>query len=479
MLHRPLGLMRLLELASLLVMCWSPWKTSSLELLQLSGRGSKSRSRALAVLQRRQPDASQVDPSYPQRYSPCSCDCCLVASRSQAEIVTIASGETLVRKCVSPPPAYQTEVCTDRCTPAADVVLTSASSDMDYSRYCNYKCRPSGMTVGTLCEPLGAKEIEGVFNMDGNGNDETSAFIPMDSSETGWGSASSGASAATARASAEASATTARMASSVKEHVKYDMRKVIMERYRAEAAANIARASAEEAWSQANKERATHASEETAKVAAALDPTSGSAGENSVAAKTAATQAQADAGTTRRVLAEVRVAAAGAAKAAMAAAQAAIPGAVAQAAKEEAEADAFNFGWDKPPNWDKVIAVTMSEPYLKAMVQATWRASEYNSFSRGVQGQAKGARAKAAGLNRQANQYEAMGDNIKTKLLRHEIQGLIGQSAKLEAEAKNYWNVANRAQNSITEYQKAGGKAANHAGWLWHLTFTPSPEFGR
>merc|ERR550514_2684732 len=96
--------------AAVLAICWSP---------QASAREFRG-SRSLAVLQRRQePDSGQVDPSYPSKYSPCSCDCCLTAARSAAEVVTLSTGEKLVRKCVSPPPSYQTEVCTDRCTPAA------------------------------------------------------------------------------------------------------------------------------------------------------------------------------------------------------------------------------------------------------------------------------------------------------------------------------------------------------------------------
>lgn len=432
----------------------------------------------------RQPDPTDPgasSPTYPAKYNPCSCDCCLVAARQPADQVALSDGRLLTRKCVAPPPEYQTEVCTSTCTPSSsDVLLTASKNEMDYSRFCNYKCRPSGKTIGTICETLGSKEIQSVFNLDGNGNGDTSAFLPADGGLTPdptWGGDNVAKVSASANNQNQAAKASEEAAKKVKEHVEYNMRKVISERYRSEAAANTARAASEEAWSKANRDRAKHAAEEAAKVQTAVDATSGAAGENEVAASTAAAAASTDAGDTARALITIRTQAVNAAKEAVAMAKDMIPPLVAAAAKQEGEANAFRFGWDKPPNWDKVIAVAMSEPYLKAMVGATWRASEYNSFARGVLGQAKAARSKAASLNRQANQYQAMGDNIQAKLLRHEVQGLIGQSAGLEASAQGYWNTANSAQNSIGEWQQAGNLAANHAGWAWHLTFTPAPEF--
>merc|ERR1719375_195606 len=80
--------------------------------------------------------------------------------------------------------------------------------------------------------------------------------------------------------------------------------------------------------------------------------------------------------------------------------------------------------------------MTESDKYLKQMSKAVWRASEYNSYAR----------------------------------------GLIGQSKALEAKAKKFWGIADAAQKSIEEWQNAGLQAAAYKGWEYHKYFTPPPS---
>jgi len=265
-------------------------------------------------------------------------------------------------------------------------------------------------------------------------------------------------------------------AAAVKENVVYDMRKVISERLRTESAANIARAAAAESWSKSNRDRAERATQETDKVQLALAATAGSAGATQTAAAIAAKEAALDAAGARRALAQAQADAKVAGDQAAAMTVEGIPAAVAAAAKEEAEAKAVLYGWDKPPNWDKVIALTSADKYLKQMSKAIWRAAEYNGYARGILGKAAGARKKATAIARQANQYEALGDLSQAKFLRFQIKGLIGSSKGLEAKAKKFWQVADDAQKSVGEWQQAGMLAANYKGWEFHQYFTPPPS---
>lgn len=413
-------------------------------------------------------DVANVEPGYPKPTPPCSCECCLVAERLPSEEVLATGTQTLLtRKCSAPAPAYQTEVCTEKCKPSYDIVLTSSQDDMDYDRYCQYKCRPETKTIGTICEPLSSDATASTFNLDGNGNANVAVFAPLSNEDTSWapgaggGGAGGGGGGGGGPSTDKATFNIKQQAANVKEKTVYDMRKVISERLRTEAAANTARAAASEAWARANKERALHATAETSKVEVALQTTAERAGAAQVAAATEAKEATDEAGGARRALAE---------------AAARIPAAVQAEAKKEAEAAAVLYGWDKPPNWDKVLAVTSADPYLQQMTEAVWRASEYNSFARGIIGKAKGAQAKAVALTRQANQYEAMHDMAEAKQLRFQIKGLIGQSKALEAKAKKFWAVADTAQHSVQEWQQAGLLAANYNGWEFHKTFTPPPS---
>lgn len=425
-------------------------------------------------------EEAEVDTEMQDTISPCSCDCCLVAEREPGEMLTLKDGTTLTRKCVSPPVQYDTETCGTSCHPPdADIVLTSVKESMDLSRFCTFLCRPATKTVGTVCNAMQASDIATSFNMDGNGNADTEAFVPLVDQEEGWSGPSSDARLKSEHDKKMTNENLAKSLPSDQSSVKFDIRKVISMRKRAEAAGNIGRAAAAEASTKASREKSEHMSQKTARVLAAVQESAGAAGAAEVEAAQAATDAGVDAGDARAALAEARVAAKSAAKLAKELAFKEVKQAVAAAAKEEGQSDAFRYGWDKPPNWDKIVSQTMAEPYLKMSVMATWRASEYEGYARGMLGQAKAAQAKAKAEKRQANQYAASGDLMQAKMMDVEVKNLISKSQNLEKEAEAEWTKANNIQMSSAEWQQAGVLAAGHAGWAWKGYFTPPPPIDK
>merc|ERR1719199_864993 len=95
---------------------------------------------------------------------------------------------TLNFKCGAAAPDMQTETCPGTCSPSsADTVLTSAEETMDYSRYCQYKCKPATETVGSSCIRLDALDTAKTFELDGNGDANSNIYAPAETGGTTWG----------------------------------------------------------------------------------------------------------------------------------------------------------------------------------------------------------------------------------------------------------------------------------------------------
>lgn len=439
----------------------------------------------LASLQSQEPieaveDNAEIKEGFESPYSPCSCDCCLVAERSLGEIAEFKERDgkvdTLTRKCVAPPEMYQTETCGKACHPSSsDLVLTAVKTDMDYQRYCQYLCRPATKTIGTVCFRLDSSDIAYAFNLDGNGNGDSAAFKAMGDEEEWWG-VGSRATSAQNRATAEENAAKAATTNAT---VDYDMRKVISNRMRTEAASNIARAAAAEAHVKGNRLKTEHESRRVQKVFSAIAETEGAAGGSEVAAAAAAADAKTAAAGARAALATARANAQNAVNEAKAMARDMIKKEVEGLAKQEAEADSFLYGYDKPPNWDKVVAQETADLYLKPMAVVSYRATEYKGWAKGLLGQAKAAQGKARAAMNQANQYKAMGNIPQANTMYQQVKNLVAQSHSLEAQSRKMWDTAANAYKSISEWQQAGTLAAGQAGWAFKMYFsTPPPAAG-
>merc|ERR1719160_616323 len=101
---------------------------------------------------------------------PCSCDCCLVGDRPKSEIVTFADGNVLDKKCIPAAGDLESPRCPTTCKAAnADRILTASVETMDTSRFCNYKCKPSVQTAGSMCLRLTEKETAETVDETGNG----------------------------------------------------------------------------------------------------------------------------------------------------------------------------------------------------------------------------------------------------------------------------------------------------------------------
>jgi hypothetical protein len=345
---------------------------------------------------------------------------------------------------------------------------------MDYSRYCQYKCKPATETVGSSCIRLDALDTAKTFELDGNGDANSNIYAPAATGGTTWGeSIESSQQQATQQAQAME---TAQAQAAATGSINYDLQDVIENRLRAETASAMARATAAEARAKADLAAADRAAEEAQK-AENVQVYSTSGNEAAVEAQAAQEAAARAAGEAERNLraieAESQTVASEAAKDAVEEIkkQAAAP------AKELAEAHAKMWGWDKPKFWPKVEAVRAANPYQAQMTIANQRMDEYQGYAKGEIAKAKGDQGKAIGLATQANAMEAQGDKMGAVTLRHEIDGLLASAKGHQAKAKSDYATANTMRDSIPQWQDAAMKAATYAAWKYSNVFTPPPSF--
>lgn len=398
--------------------------------------------------------------------SACSCDCCAVAPRLPSEQTA-----TIKVKCAAPPPDMVTDSCPATCAASqADVVLTSSDGPVDYARFCQYKCKPSSMTVGTMCTRLDAVETRNSFEFDGNGNPNSAIYEASSSNNsTGWGDS------ATRNAQSRVEEQQAmESAQSMSADVHYDVEKVLESRLRAETASSMGRAAAAEARAKADVAAAERAALEARKAESvgAL----GAAGEAAaVEAEGAADEARREAQRAEGALRQVAALSQTVAQAAASEAKGEIRTQAAGAAKALAEAHAKMWGWDKPKFWPKVEAVRAADPYQAQMTTAVQRMGEYEGYAKGEMGKAQGDQTKAMGLATQANAMDAQGDKMGAETIRHEIGQLLSSSKGHQAKAQADWSTAETMRTSIPQWQDAAMKAATYASWKYSNVFTPPP----
>lgn len=406
---------------------------------------------------------------------PCSCDCCMVAKRYKSEEVSFSDGTKLESKCVPPAKDQENPYCTQTCKASeADSVITAAVQTMDDTRYCNYKCKPVTNAPGDKCIRLTAKENEMVEDDTGNGDDGNKIYAADVALERDAGTTAAtvgGGAAAPAAAAADSSEGADNSA-----HVRWDIRKVIAQRLRAEAGADMARAAATEQRIHSDVYVINKDKDMAEYVQKVLTPVEGkgqeaqvateaeakTAGEERAIALTHFREAQVDAKTVveeTKKLVKIEIK-----KQAMA------------AAKQEAEADAYMQAWDKPDNWGKTLAVRAAAPYLQEMVNAITRVSEYDGFSHGLLSQAQGAQSQAQKLVQHANLLKAQGDLLGSATEEKKIKLLINKAKTLEEEANKFWKVADDTRKTIPEWQMGGNMAAARAAWEFKNFFTPPPD---
>lgn len=420
------------------------------------------------------PDDPMVEEVVAASLQPCSCDCCTVAERQKFEQQVFADGSVLDKKCVPPAADSADGKCPVTCKAStADRVLTAAVTTMDTSRFCAYKCKPSVQMVGSLCIRLTEKEVAQTVSEDGNGNSDSPVFAPEAQLDEGNElAAPSGPTAGKAAAGPGAK----KDEKEDEKLVRYDMRKVIAQRLRAEAAADMGRAAASEQRVHADAYSTEKDKELAQYVQTALSPVAGKGQEAQVATDAEAKTSAEEAALAQTHLREAAVDAQTVVEETKKLVKAEIFKQAKAAAKQEAEADAYMAAWDKPDNWGKTLAVRAAAPYLTEMVNAIQRTSEYEGFSKGLLAEAQGAQNQAQSLILHANQMKAVGDLLGSATEEKKVKLLIGKAKNLEEEANKFWKIADDTRKTIPEWQMGGNMAAARAAWEFKVAFTPPPD---
>lgn len=412
---------------------------------------------------------------------PCSCDCCQVIRNPPGEQIVDANGTKLQFTCSYPfagAASAQSEACGATCYAEPsdqEKTLFSVKGATDTQRFCNFYCRPTYGAPGSGCMRLNNAEMSIVAVGSGNGkkvhwatgrlnttgDKELSSDVINDMTQQ-------------AKATLE-QAKQAADAAALDQDVVYDMRKIIGERLRAEAGAHVARGFAAAQHVVANEYGAKRAMMLTKKVSTALRGWDQKIATDVFDTRSSTRDAKDAATAARGMYREVRKTYQEIINSAEEMAVAEIKKQTKAAAKREAEAQVVLQGWDKPANYAKTLAVKAADPYLKQMMDAITRQSEYESYAQGLLGQAKGAKASAQALQSHVNAELAQGNRIQAAKDENKVQGLIAKSKGLEAEAHKFWNVADAARKVIPEWQIAGTNAAWRTAWEFNLALTTAP----
>eukprot|EP00747_Dinoflagellata_sp_TGD_P163733 gnl/TRDRNA2_/TRDRNA2_182735_c0_seq1.p1 gnl/TRDRNA2_/TRDRNA2_182735_c0~~gnl/TRDRNA2_/TRDRNA2_182735_c0_seq1.p1 ORF type:complete len:501 (+),score=83.50 gnl/TRDRNA2_/TRDRNA2_182735_c0_seq1:83-1504(+) len=436
-----------------------------------AGDLAKGSKKLLASLNERQ------DPY--ESLSPCSCDCCQVEERLPDEVVQLANDVSLRYKCSrtgDPSDGMFTTRCPEACQMGNNPSIIATAKghiQVDYPRFCRYKCKPTLPSVGSQCRRLNITETEMLIEPTRNGKGDAPFFAAVNGSteeeknslnlDTNMGLALDG---------------DGHLLDVGARKMKWDLRKLIAGRYRAEAGAEMTSMLAGGQFVRTYKHEVEEATGLTKRVSDAIsdaepeidgsmiqtDQRASAAEESEVAAEKSLSEAQLTTGDAKEEAAEV--------------AKEAIEQNVdvQKLVDDEAQADVKRYGWDKPDFWPKVLAVKAADPYMTQMVTAIQRASEYESYAKTLLSQARNAQTEATGLNSQANVKAASGDSSGAHAEFEQVKALIGRSKKLELEAQKFWKVASDTQQTIPEWQSAGMSAATYTAWMYSQSFTPPPE---
>merc|ERR1719408_655678 len=277
--------------------------------------------------------------------------------------------------------------------------LNSAVTDVDYARFCPFYCKPSSPMLGSTCTRLTAEEMHAVSTPDGNG--KATMFEPLTSASNSTEDDSGGfgeLSPEAAAAKREKAAKDAAAAAELDQQVIWDMRKLVAERMRAETGGSMSREAASQAHIQSNAFAAERAATLSKRVQQAIQPFEATLGESLGQTRVEAEGAEESAQRAEVVEKEAEREAENVVEDTRKLAVQEIEKQAEPAAKRLAEAEVILHAWDKPEGYSKVLGNRAAAPYLKEMVNAVQRVSEYDGMAKGLVAQAQGAQAQAAAL---------------------------------------------------------------------------------
>jgi hypothetical protein len=375
-------------------------------------------------------------------------------------------------------------ICPNQCQPSNDNgILSSAAGQIDYNRFCNYNCQPGTDKVGDLCVLFSKKYYEEAKTDGGNGKEvypEPLAGLgsglkkPI---EEGVAPTESDAEVANTEKDeakkeggpeAEDAAVTdedKKKAAAPKVQIIYDMRKLIAERLRSEAGANVAAAAAAAERVRINEWTTKQNLDKLKKLRTQYAAIGGKVEVSVAGVEAAKNEAEEAEINTKKNLAAGRMFATKMVKDVRTLTDAAIKAAVApcteQAANDRAEAK----GLDKPKDWVKVVAARAANPYQKAVTDAVLRTSEYKNLADGLMDQAYGAQKQANTLISHVNALEAQGDVIGATIEKKQVTNLLAKARSLQKQAAGYWNTAQSTRETIPKWQMAAAQAAAYSAW--------------
>jgi len=411
----------------------------------------------------------------------CSCDCCEVVELLPTEQRVLGNGVQLTHQCG----AKTGELCSATCQ-------TSEGAESDTGEVCAELCRPSTPTAGTVCTALTKAEQEALES--GNPDASVASQLPANGNEPSWETELKAKAAAR-----EADLEQAKLAGaspeelemmkqtirtgvsipslpSTQESVTYDLRGVVAQRMRAEAAGALASSAVSASRTRLNRhlaDRRATQSKLAAKTAELSVPQLESGGAapqgNATAAQNEAMRAQAAVQQARQLAGPALLADA------KSMAIAGIREAAAADAKREADAYAELAGWEKPPGWAAVVGQKAADPYMKLAGVAAQRVADYHATASSSLSGANTAIATAETSVARARALQRAGKAKEAAAEWALAAKALGQSKQLQGEFEQSVSVAFNASDISAQWRGAGERAAAAASWRYMNTYTLPP----
>lgn len=382
----------------------------------------------------------------------CSCDCCEVAQRTPSEVAIRSDGQLIRHKCILH--SAEGAHCPLFCTPDA----TRPSSD--YSVFCLHSCRPSSEQAGMSCSLASAPDTLSMKPAPaGMVRSKMRGASPSASGQKGQSDQDRFRLAPHEAHKALANSRT----SQKPEVVRWSMADIVTQRLRAEAGADMAHGAAVGERVRINQQVVGRNVEKMKRLGEAMASAGTGIGEN-VAVSSSSASAASDSSKKVAILLK-------AAKAMFSQelkdTQTQVANLVRQQAaaalQDEAAAYATRMEWEKPKDWNTILANRASVPYLREVALSSQRLSQYQSYANDLVAQAKDLKDQAASEAPQAAAAKAAGDTIDAVTKEDEVNKLLVRAQHLEAEAREYWATAQIIQAAIPQWQQAAGAAAAYA----------------
>jgi hypothetical protein len=243
------------------------------------------------------------------------------------------------------------------------------------------------------------------------------------------------------------------------------MRKLIAERLRSEAGANVAAAAAAAERVRINEWTTKQNLDKLKKLRTQYAAIGGKVEVSVAGVEAAKNEAEEAEINTKKNLAAGRMFATKMVKDVRTLTDAAIKAAVAPCTEQDANNRAEAKGLDKPKDWVKVVAARAANPYQKAVTDAVLRTSEYKNLADGLMDQAYGAQKQANTLISHVNALEAQGDVIGATIEKKQVTNLLAKARSLQQQAAGYWNTAQSTRETIPKWQMAAAQAAAYSAW--------------